>query len=79
MKPCTTDQLCEWKSRKSFIVAAGFVINTDSISRLDNGYTLSLGRGLHFFKRVENKYGLGHSEYRFRKCFECKIGVFFSA
>lgn len=46
---------------------------------LDNGYTLNLGRGLHIFKRVDNKYGLGNTEYTFRKCFECKIGVFFSA
>lgn len=48
------------------------------IHRLDNGYTIKLGIGLHFFKRVENKYGLGKSDYRFRQCFETNIDIFFN-
>ncbi|GAB0099851.1 MIT domain-containing protein [Sergentomyia squamirostris] len=44
---------------------------------LSNGYIVKIGRGLDYFKKVENKFSLGINDYDFRECKECNVDVLF--
>eukprot|EP00056_Hartaetosiga_gracilis_P004770 m.78068 g.78068 ORF g.78068 m.78068 type:complete len:225 (+) comp11940_c3_seq5:175-849(+) len=44
----------------------------DRSVRADNGFIAHLGRGLHFFKRVE-KFDVGYFDYSQRPCMACDI------
>lgn len=43
--------------------------------RLSNGYTIKIGRGLHYFLPAE-KFCLGQSNYDFRKCKETNVDIY---
>ena len=44
--------------------------------RIDNGWTVKIGRGLDFFQRPESWYSVGASDLSLRKCLETKVDIF---
>jgi ATP-dependent Lon protease len=44
--------------------------------RLDNGWTIKIGRGLDFYQRPTSWYEIGASDLSLRKCLETKVDVF---
>ena len=44
--------------------------------RLDNGWTIKVGRGLDFYQKPEGWYAVGASDLSLRRCLETKIDVF---
>lgn len=44
--------------------------------RIDNGWTIKIGRGLDFFQRPDSWFGVGSNDLNLRKCLETKIDVF---
>jgi ATP-dependent Lon protease len=44
--------------------------------RIDNGWTVKIGRGLDFFQRPDSWYGIGSSDLALRKCLETKVDIF---
>lgn len=46
--------------------------------RLNNGWTVKIGRGLDYFKPPESKYSLSSHDLNLRKCYETTVDFFFS-
>jgi ATP-dependent Lon protease len=44
--------------------------------RLDNGWTIKIGRGLDFFQKPESWFAVGATDFTLRRCLETKIDVF---
>ncbi|WP_395141034.1 BREX system Lon protease-like protein BrxL, partial [Armatimonas sp.] len=44
--------------------------------RLDNGWTIKIGRGLDFYQKPEGWYSLGASDLTLRKCLETKVDIY---
>ena len=44
--------------------------------RIDNGWTIKIGRGLDFFQKMESWYGVGANDLSLRKCLETSIDIF---
>ena len=44
--------------------------------RLDNGWTIKIGRGLDFFQKPESWFAVGATDLTLRRCLETKIDVF---
>jgi ATP-dependent Lon protease len=44
--------------------------------RLDNGWTIKIGRGLDFYQRPESWFELGATDLSLRKCLETKVDIF---
>jgi ATP-dependent Lon protease len=44
--------------------------------RLDNGWTIKIGRGLDFFQKPEGWYAVGATDLSLRRCLETKVDVF---
>lgn len=44
--------------------------------RIDNGWTVKIGRGLDFFQKPDSWYGVGASDLTLRRCLETKVDVF---
>lgn len=44
--------------------------------RIDNGWIVKIGRGLDFFQRPDNWYGVGVNDFTLRKCLETKIDIY---
>ncbi len=44
--------------------------------RLDNGWTIKVGRGLDFYQKPEGWYAVGASDLSLRRCLETKVDVF---
>ncbi|MCC6282599.1 MAG: BREX system Lon protease-like protein BrxL [Saprospiraceae bacterium] len=44
--------------------------------RLDNGWVIKIGRGLHFHQKPESWFEIGVSDLGLRKCLETKVDVF---
>lgn len=46
--------------------------------RIDNGWTVKIGRGLDFYQRPEGWFTIGANDFSLRKCLETKIDIFAS-
>jgi ATP-dependent Lon protease len=44
--------------------------------RIDNGWTVKIGRGLDFYQKPESWYGVGATDLSLRKCLETKVDIF---
>ncbi|MBK1645198.1 hypothetical protein CKO25_11195 [Thiocapsa imhoffii] len=44
--------------------------------RIDNGWTIKIGRGLDFYQKPESWYGVGATDLSLRKCLETKVDIF---
>ncbi|XP_033111226.1 MIT domain-containing protein 1-like, partial [Anneissia japonica] len=48
----------------------------DRAIRLDNGWTVKIGRGLDYFKPTESRHSIGCCDMDLRKCHETTINIF---
>jgi len=44
--------------------------------RIDNGWTIKIGRGLDFFQRPDTWFSVGSNDLLLRKCLETKVDIF---
>jgi ATP-dependent Lon protease len=44
--------------------------------RIDNGWTIKIGRGLDFYQKPESWFGVGVNDLNLRKCLETSIDIF---
>jgi ATP-dependent Lon protease len=44
--------------------------------RIDNGWTVKIGRGLDFYQRPDSWFGIGSNDLLLRKCLETKVDIF---
>ena len=44
--------------------------------RIDNGWTIKIGRGLDFYQKPDNWFGIGVNDLTLRKCLETKVDIF---
>lgn len=44
--------------------------------RIDNGWTIKIGRGLDMYQKPDSWYGIGANDLSLRKCLETKIDIF---
>jgi ATP-dependent Lon protease len=44
--------------------------------RIDNGWTVKIGRGLDFFQKPDSWFGVGVNDFSLRKCLETSIDIF---
>ena len=44
--------------------------------RLDNGWTVKIGRGLDFYQKPDGWFAIGANDFSLRKCLETKVDVF---
>jgi ATP-dependent Lon protease len=44
--------------------------------RIDNGWTIKIGRGLDFYQKPDGWFSIGASDLALRKCLETKIDIF---
>ncbi len=44
--------------------------------RIDNGWTVKIGRGLDFYQRPDSWYGVGVNDLSLRKCLETKVDIY---
>jgi ATP-dependent Lon protease len=44
--------------------------------RIDNGWTVKIGRGLDFYQKPEGWFSIGSSDFSLRKCLETKVDIF---
>ncbi len=44
--------------------------------RLDNGWTIKIGRGLHFYQPPSGYYEIGANDLSLRKCLLTKVDIF---
>lgn len=44
--------------------------------RIDNGWTVKIGRGLDFFQKPDSWFGVGANDLSLRRCLETKVDVF---
>jgi ATP-dependent Lon protease len=44
--------------------------------RLDNGWTIKIGRGLDFYQRPDGRFSVGSNDLSLRRCLETKIDIF---
>lgn len=44
--------------------------------RIDNGWVIKIGRGLDFFQKPDNWFGVGANDLTLRKCLETKVDIF---
>ncbi|WBE26221.1 BREX system Lon protease-like protein BrxL [Denitrificimonas caeni] len=44
--------------------------------RVDNGWTIKIGRGLDFFQKPDSWFGVGTNDLTLRKCLETKVDIF---
>jgi ATP-dependent Lon protease len=44
--------------------------------RIDNGWTVKIGRGLDFFQKPDSWFGVGVNDLSLRKCLETKVDIF---
>lgn len=46
--------------------------------RIDNGWTVKIGRGLDFYQRPDSWYSVGTNDFSLRPCLETKVDIFAS-
>lgn len=44
--------------------------------RIDNGWTIKIGRGLDFYQKPDSWFGVGSNDLNLRKCLETKVDIF---
>jgi ATP-dependent Lon protease len=44
--------------------------------RIDNGWTVKIGRGLDFYQKPEGWFTIGANDFSLRRCLETKIDIF---
>ena len=44
--------------------------------RLDNGWTIKIGRGLDFYQKPDSWFAVGSNDFSLRKCLETKVDIF---
>ena len=44
--------------------------------RIDNGWTIKIGRGLDFYQKPAGWFEVGVSDMNLRKCLETKVDIF---
>jgi ATP-dependent Lon protease len=44
--------------------------------RVDNGWTIKIGRGLDFYQKPDSWFGIGSNDLSLRKCLETKVDIF---
>lgn len=44
--------------------------------RLDNGWTVKIGRGLDFYQKPDSWFSVGANDYSLRKCLETKVDIY---
>lgn len=44
--------------------------------RIDNGWTIKIGRGLDFYQKPDSWFSIGSSDISLRKCLETKVDIF---
>lgn len=44
--------------------------------RIDNGWTVKIGRGLDFFQKPDSWFSIGSNDLSLRKCLETKVDIF---
>ena len=44
--------------------------------RIDNGWTIKIGRGLDFYQKPDGWFSIGASDLSLRKCLETKVDIF---
>ena len=44
--------------------------------RIDNGWTIKIGRGLDFFQKPDSWFGVGTNDLTLRKCLETSVDIF---
>jgi ATP-dependent Lon protease len=44
--------------------------------RIDNGWTVKIGRGLDFYQKPDSWFGIGANDLSLRKCLETKVDIF---
>jgi ATP-dependent Lon protease len=44
--------------------------------KLDNGWTIKIGRGLDFYQKPDGWYAVGATDLNLRRCLETKVDVF---
>jgi ATP-dependent Lon protease len=44
--------------------------------RLDNGWSIQIGRGFDIYQRLDNWFSVGATDLEMRPCLETKVGVF---
>lgn len=44
--------------------------------RIDNGWTVKIGRGLDFFQKPDSWFGVGANDLNLRRCLETKVDIF---
>ena len=44
--------------------------------RIDNGWTVKIGRGLDFYQKPDGWFGIGSNDLLLRKCLETKVDIF---
>ena len=44
--------------------------------RIDNDWTVKIGRGLDFFQRPDNWFSVGANDLGLRKCLETKVDIY---
>jgi ATP-dependent Lon protease len=78
-----SDRLAELKqSLLELDVALEVKINEnlhDREIRIDNGWTIKIGRGLDFFQKPDSWYGIGATDLSLRRCLETKVDIFRTA
>lgn len=47
--------------------------------RIDNGWTVKIGRGLDFYQKPDGWFTIGANDYSLRRCLETKVDVFRSS
>ena len=47
--------------------------------RINNGWSIKMGRGLDFYQKPDSWYGIGSNDLSLRKCLETKIDIFKSS
>jgi ATP-dependent Lon protease len=48
----------------------------DREARLDNGWTIKIGRGLDFYQKPDGRFAVGATDLSLRRCLETKVDVF---
>jgi ATP-dependent Lon protease len=44
--------------------------------RMDSGWVIKVGRGLDFYQKPDNWFGIGANDLTLRKCLETKVDIF---
>lgn len=44
--------------------------------RIDNGWTIKIGRGLDFYQKPDSWFGVGSNDLNLRRCLETKVDIF---